>query len=86
MLDFRILFWICGQFFFIAPEASAEGACIFTEVGYYGSFVIGYYGSLVVGYYGSFVMGYYGYYMSLVYDPYEHVPISYGVGDVFWRC
>ena len=23
--------------------------------------------------------------MSLVYDPYEHVPISYGVGDVFWQ-
>ena len=23
--------------------------------------------------------------LSLVYDPYEHVPISYGVGDVFWR-
>ena len=24
--------------------------------------------------------------MSLVYDPYEHVPISYGVKDVFWQC
>ena len=46
--------------FFIAPEASAEGACIFREVGYYGSFVIGYYGSFVIGYYGSLVMGYYG--------------------------
>ena len=44
---------------FIAPEASAEGACIFTEVGYYGSFVMGYYRSFVIGYYGSFVMGYY---------------------------
>ena len=66
---------------FIAPEASAEGACIFREVGYYGSFVFGYYGSLVIGYYGSFVMGYYDYYMSLRYDPYEHVPISYAVGD-----
>ena len=36
---------------FIAPEASAEGACIFMKVGYYGSFVIGYYGSFVIGYY-----------------------------------
>ena len=56
----------------IAPEASAEGACIFSRFGYYGSFVIGYYGSLVVGYYGSFVMGYYGYYMSLVYDHFHY--------------
>ena len=43
--------------------------------------MIGYYGSLVIGYYGSFVMGYYDYYMSLRYVPYEHVPISYAVGD-----
>ena len=44
---------------FIAPEASAEGACIFSRFGYYRSFVIGYYGSLVIGYYGSYVTGYY---------------------------
>ena len=24
--------------------------------------------------------------LSLVYDPYMHVPISYGVGDIFWQC
>ena len=62
---------------FIAPEASAEGACIFREVGYYGSFVFGYYGSFVIGYYGSLVIGYYGsyvtgYYRSIVIFIIEH--------------
>ena len=28
--------------FFIAPKASAEGACIFMEVGYYGACMMGY--------------------------------------------
>ena len=66
----------------IAPEASAEGACIFSRFGYYRSFVMGYYGSFVIGYYRSYVMGYYvcvydGLLSCMVYDPYEHVPISY---------
>ena len=34
---------LANQIIFIAPEASAEGSCIFMEVDYYGSFVIGYY-------------------------------------------
>ena len=48
---------------FIAPEASAEGACIWSEFGYYESFVIGYYRSFLIGYYGSLVIGYYGSYV-----------------------
>ena len=29
----------------IAPKASAEGACIFSKLGYYGACMMGYYGA-----------------------------------------
>ena len=37
---------------FIAPKASAEGACILKgrEVGYYGACIMGYYGACMMGY------------------------------------
>ena len=45
---------------FIAPKASAEGACIWKEVGYYGACMMGYCGACMMGYCGACMMVYYG--------------------------
>ena len=37
--------WIICWEIFIAPKASAEGACIFSKLGYYGACMMGYYGA-----------------------------------------
>ena len=44
---------------FIAPEASAEGACILREMGYYCAVMIGYNLGVIMGYFSSLAMGYY---------------------------
>ena len=49
-----------ARHFFIAPKASAEGACIWKEVGYYGACMMGYCGACMMGYYGVWRMGYFG--------------------------
>ena len=48
--------WVFKRF--IAPKASAEGACIWTEVGYCGARMIGYYDMCVIGYW-SWSIGFY---------------------------
>ena len=40
----------------IAPKASAEGACIWKEVGYYGACMMGYCGAWRMGYFGIWVI------------------------------
>ena len=40
---------------FIAPKASAEGACIWTEIGYCGACMLGYYELCMKGYYEEWV-------------------------------
>ena len=48
-----------GGFLFIAPKASAEGACIFSKLVTMER-VMGYYGTCMMGYDGVCIMGYYG--------------------------
>ena len=51
----------------IAPKASAEGACIWTEVGYCRACMLGYYELCMKGYYEEWV--------TVVYGSYEQVAI-----------
>ena len=56
---------MCHVLFVIAPKASAEGACIWTEVGYCRACMLGYYELCMKGYYEEWV--------TVVYGSYEQV-------------